>query len=151
QRSRRVRAGSRNLPPDQSVVMPGPEEHGIRGPPPSQRRGHISMNKRVFTALGVALSMSGSAALAEAPQAGPASAAPEAAPQAAAAAPSEGGGTLAELPIVRATLDNGLRVVMSPDRTIPTVGVAVYYDVGSRNEVRGRSGFAHLFEHMMFQ
>jgi predicted Zn-dependent peptidase len=40
---------------------------------------------------------------------------------------------------------------MSPDRTIPTVAVAVYYDVGSRNEVRGRSGFAHLFEHMMFQ
>ncbi|MDB4976802.1 MAG: putative zinc protease, partial [Myxococcaceae bacterium] len=44
-----------------------------------------------------------------------------------------------------------LRVVMSPDRTIPTVGIAVYYDVGSRNEVKGRSGFAHLFEHMMFQ
>jgi len=38
-----------------------------------------------------------------------------------------------------------------PDRTIPTVGIAVYYDVGSRNEVKGRSGFAHLFEHMMFQ
>lgn len=52
---------------------------------------------------------------------------------------------------MRATLKNGLRVVMSPDRTIPTVGIAVYYDVGSRNEVRGRSGFAHLFEHMMFQ
>jgi predicted Zn-dependent peptidase len=48
-------------------------------------------------------------------------------------------------------LENGLRVVMSSDRTIPTVAVAVYYDVGSRNEVRGRSGFAHLFEHMMFQ
>jgi predicted Zn-dependent peptidase len=42
-------------------------------------------------------------------------------------------------------------VVLSPDRTIPTVGIAVYYDVGSRNEVSGRSGFAHLFEHMMFQ
>ena len=40
---------------------------------------------------------------------------------------------------------------MSPDRAVPTVGIAVYYDVGSRNEVRGRSGFAHLFEHMMFQ
>ncbi|MBW2460286.1 MAG: insulinase family protein [Deltaproteobacteria bacterium] len=60
-------------------------------------------------------------------------------------------GPLASLPIVNATLDNGLRVVMSPDRTIPTVAVAVYYDVGSRNEVRGKSGFAHLFEHMMFQ
>ena len=59
--------------------------------------------------------------------------------------------SLESLPIVRATLKNGLRVVMTPDRTIPTVGIAVYYDVGSRNEVRGRSGFAHLFEHMMFQ
>ncbi len=59
--------------------------------------------------------------------------------------------TLAALPIERFTLPNGLRVVLSPDRTIPTVGIAVYYDVGSRNEVAGRSGFAHLFEHMMFQ
>ncbi len=58
---------------------------------------------------------------------------------------------LATLPIERHVLENGLRVVLSPDRTIPTVGIAVYYDVGSRNEVQGRSGFAHLFEHMMFQ
>ncbi|GAB5547459.1 MAG: pitrilysin family protein [Sandaracinaceae bacterium] len=58
---------------------------------------------------------------------------------------------LASLPIQRERLDNGLRVVMSPDRTVPTVAVSVYYDVGSRNEERGRSGFAHLFEHMMFQ
>jgi zinc protease len=48
-------------------------------------------------------------------------------------------------------LDNGLRVVMSEDHTAPVVAVTVYYDVGSRNEVRGRTGFAHLFEHMMFQ
>lgn len=48
-------------------------------------------------------------------------------------------------------LDNGLRVVLAPDSSAPTVGIAVYYDVGSRNEVVGRSGFAHLFEHMMFQ
>jgi len=60
-------------------------------------------------------------------------------------------GQLASLPIERHQLANGLRVVLSPDRTIPTVAVALYYDVGSRNEVRGRSGFAHLFEHMMFQ
>jgi len=66
-------------------------------------------------------------------------------------ASAEEGGPLAQLPILRRELDNGLRVVMSPDRTVPTVAVAVYYDVGSRNEVRGRSGFAHLFEHMMFQ
>ncbi|HKG98374.1 MAG TPA: pitrilysin family protein, partial [Pyrinomonadaceae bacterium] len=41
--------------------------------------------------------------------------------------------------------------MLSPDRTIPVVSVAVYYDVGSRNEKEGRTGFAHLFEHMMFQ
>jgi len=68
-----------------------------------------------------------------------------------AAATKGASSSLSALPVVRATLKNGLRVVMSPDRTIPTVGIAVYYDVGSRNEVRGRSGFAHLFEHMMFQ
>ncbi len=49
------------------------------------------------------------------------------------------------------TLSNGLRVILSPDRSIPVVSVAVYYDVGSRNEIEGRTGFAHLFEHMMFQ
>ncbi|MEM9074147.1 MAG: pitrilysin family protein [Myxococcota bacterium] len=59
--------------------------------------------------------------------------------------------SLAGLPIERHTLDNGLRIVLSPDRTVPTVAIAVYYDVGSRNEEVGRSGFAHLFEHMMFQ
>jgi predicted Zn-dependent peptidase len=48
-------------------------------------------------------------------------------------------------------LDNGLRVVMSEDHAAPVVAVAIYYDVGSRDEARGRSGFAHLFEHMMFQ
>ena len=58
---------------------------------------------------------------------------------------------LSNLQVSRATLDNGLRVVMNQDHTVPTVAVSVYYDVGSRNEVKGRSGFAHLFEHMMFQ
>ncbi len=56
-----------------------------------------------------------------------------------------------ELPITKLTLDNGLRVVMNVDHTSPTVAVAVVYDVGSRDEEKGRSGFAHLFEHMMFQ
>jgi predicted Zn-dependent peptidase len=54
-------------------------------------------------------------------------------------------------PIEEFTLANGLRVVFSPDRAMPVVSVAVYYDVGSRNEREGRTGFAHLFEHMMFQ
>jgi predicted Zn-dependent peptidase len=48
-------------------------------------------------------------------------------------------------------LDNGLRVALVPERSAPTVAVALSYDVGSRNEVRGRTGFAHLFEHLMFQ
>lgn len=54
-------------------------------------------------------------------------------------------------PLEEFTLDNGLRVVLSQDHSIPVVSVAVYYDVGSRNEKEGRTGFAHLFEHMMFQ
>lgn len=53
-------------------------------------------------------------------------------------------------PVERFTLDNGLRVVVSPDHQAPVVGVAVVYDVGVRAERPGRSGFAHLFEHLMF-
>src|SRR6476659_11003285 len=48
-------------------------------------------------------------------------------------------------------LSNGLRVVLNNDEAVPVVSVAVYYNVGSRNERPGRTGFAHLFEHMMFQ
>ncbi|CAN5665587.1 pitrilysin family protein [soil metagenome] len=48
-------------------------------------------------------------------------------------------------------LDNGLRVVLSRDTSAPVVAVNLWYDVGSRNERPGRTGFAHLFEHMMFQ
>jgi zinc protease len=54
-------------------------------------------------------------------------------------------------PIEEYKLANGLRVVLSQDHAVPVVSVAVYYDVGSRNEKEGRTGFAHLFEHMMFQ
>ena len=54
-------------------------------------------------------------------------------------------------PIERFTLANGLRVVLTPDRSAPVVGVAVVYDVGIRSEPEGRTGFAHLFEHLMFQ
>ena len=49
------------------------------------------------------------------------------------------------------TLDNGLRVLLAPDRSAPVVGVGVLYDVGMRSEPVGRTGFAHLFEHLMFQ
>jgi len=48
-------------------------------------------------------------------------------------------------------LSNGLRVVIAPDSTAPVVTVGVYYKIGFRLEPQGRSGFAHLFEHMMFQ
>ncbi|MEH1123514.1 M16 family metallopeptidase [Micromonospora sp. CPCC 206061] len=54
-------------------------------------------------------------------------------------------------PVERRTLDNGLRVVLAPDRSAPVIGVAVVYDVGIRSEPEGRTGFAHLFEHLMFQ
>jgi len=53
--------------------------------------------------------------------------------------------------VERATLGNGLRVVVAPDSSSPVVAVAVYYDVGIRSEPEGRTGFAHLFEHLMFQ
>jgi len=48
-------------------------------------------------------------------------------------------------------LSNGLRVIIGVDRTAPVFGIAVTYNVGSRNERPSRTGFAHLFEHMMFQ
>jgi predicted Zn-dependent peptidase len=53
--------------------------------------------------------------------------------------------------IQRRSLANGLRVVLVPEPSSPTVAVAVTYGVGSRDEVAGKSGFAHLFEHMMFE
>ncbi len=49
------------------------------------------------------------------------------------------------------TLANGLRVVISEDRSAPVFSLLVHYDVGSRDERKGRTGFAHLFEHMMFK
>lgn len=57
----------------------------------------------------------------------------------------------AEVPVVYYKLDNGLKVVLSQDKTAPIITVGVYYHIGFRNEPRNRTGFAHLFEHMMFQ
>jgi zinc protease len=56
-----------------------------------------------------------------------------------------------QIPVESTTLANGLRVVISSDRGAPVATVGVYYHIGFRLEPRGRSGFAHLFEHMMFQ
>jgi zinc protease len=49
------------------------------------------------------------------------------------------------------TLPNGLQVILHVDRATPVVAVNLWYHVGSKNEKRGKTGFAHLFEHMMFQ
>lgn len=55
------------------------------------------------------------------------------------------------IPIETERLPNGLRIVLSPDRSVPIVAVNLWYHVGSANERPGRTGFAHLFEHMLFQ
>lgn len=54
------------------------------------------------------------------------------------------------IPFETYTLANGLTVILSPDHSVPTVAVNISYHVGSKNEVPGRTGFAHLFEHIMF-
>ena len=61
------------------------------------------------------------------------------------------GGELVTLESREHVLDNGLRVVLASDHGTPVVAVNLWYAVGSRNEPPGRTGFAHLFEHMMFQ
>lgn len=55
-----------------------------------------------------------------------------------------------ELPYEQFTLDNGLRVVVHEDRKAPLVAVSIWYHVGSKDEPEGKTGFAHLFEHIMF-
>jgi zinc protease len=86
--------------------------------------------------------------LALAPLAPRAEAPPRPAPTAAASAPVKGGGML---PFETWKLANGLTVIVHEDRSNPIVGVHVEYDVGSKDEKPGRTGFAHLFEHLMFQ
>lgn len=71
---------------------------------------------------------------------------PAAASHASAAAPHE-----ADIPFERFTLPNGLRVIVHTDRKAPIVAVHVWYQVGSGDEPAGRTGFAHLFEHLMFR
>ncbi len=55
-----------------------------------------------------------------------------------------------DIPYQQFTLSNGLRVVVHTDRKAPVVAVSIWYDVGSKHEPRGKTGFAHLFEHLMF-
>ncbi len=56
-----------------------------------------------------------------------------------------------DLKVEKYTLPNGLEVILHQDHDVPVVGVNLWYKVGSKNEQKGRTGFAHLFEHMMFQ
>jgi predicted Zn-dependent peptidase len=63
----------------------------------------------------------------------------------------KGSGGAGQISYEEHTLDNGLRVILSEDHSVPVVAVNVWYHVGSANEEKGRSGFAHMFEHMMFE
>ena len=65
-------------------------------------------------------------------------------------APAADAGTQALVPYEEFTLPNGLRVIVHTDRKAPVVAVNLWYHVGSKDEPDGRSGFAHLFEHLMF-
>jgi zinc protease len=58
--------------------------------------------------------------------------------------------TTIKIPLETYTLPNGLTVILAADHSTPTVAVAMWYHVGSKNETPGRTGFAHLFEHVMF-
>ena len=56
-----------------------------------------------------------------------------------------------DVPITQFKLDNGLNVILHEDHSLPTVSVNVWYHVGSGSEKPGRTGFAHLFEHILFE
>jgi zinc protease len=67
------------------------------------------------------------------------------------AAPAPAQEARIEVPYTRFTLSNGLTVLLHEDHAIPMVSVNVWYHVGSGREIPGRTGFAHLFEHIMFE
>ncbi|QNA85638.1 insulinase family protein [Sphingomonas sp. So64.6b] len=100
------------------------------------------MSPRILALSGVAL-----IALAS-----PAFAAPAAAPAVQAAKPAPVADLVkqVDIPYEEFTLKNGLRVIVHTDRKAPVVAVSVWYDVGSKHEPKGKTGFAHLFEHLMF-
>src|SRR5215208_4385026 len=77
--------------------------------------------------------------------------APPAPPPAVATPPVTGAPKTPDIPFEQFKLANGLNVILSEDHTAPIVAVDVHYDVGSKDEKPGRTGFAHLFEHLMFQ
>ena len=75
------------------------------------------------------------------------------APKAQAAAPVAKSGKIPipDIPYTKFVLDNGLTVLVHEDHKVPIVAVNTWYHVGSKNEKPGKTGFAHLFEHMMFE
>src|SRR6478609_6829164 len=73
---------------------------------------------------------------------------PAGAPVGTSASPSN---DLPQIPFEKYMLPNGLEVILHEDHRTPEVAVDVWYKVGSRDEAPGHTGFAHLFEHMMFQ
>jgi predicted Zn-dependent peptidase len=101
-----------------------------------------------LSALALALAAPFSPSLAETAAPKPAPAAAPAAPQ----APADLSTLVSQvnIPYEQFQLENGLTVIVHEDRKSPIVGVTVYYRVGSKSEPRGRTGFAHLFEHLMF-
>src|SRR6266545_3703914 len=66
------------------------------------------------------------------------------------ATPQPAAGPRLEVPFTQFTLPNGLHVILHEDHTVPLLTVNVWYEVGSAREKTGRTGFAHLFEHLMF-
>src|SRR2546423_8343269 len=110
--------------------------------PPPQRRFQMRIKRLFVFLLAVSLSMP-IAALAQRRRKPAAKTAP-------ASAPAENA-VLPPIKFTEFTLQNGLRVILHEDHSTPIVAVNIWYHVGSKNEVPGRTGFAHLFEHMMFQ
>ncbi|WP_437578847.1 M16 family metallopeptidase [Sorangium sp. So ce887] len=120
----------------------------MRANHPSERRrlrALSSLSSALVAALGLTLP-----AYAAPPAAAPPAAAPPAAAPPAASAPAATSVSVM-IPVEKYTLQNGLEVILHEDRRTPVVAVNVWYHVGSKDEPRGKNGFAHLFEHIMFQ
>ena len=101
------------------------------------------MFARIAIALATTTALASGAAL-------PTAQAQTAAPAPAKAAPLSELVTAIDIPYEEFTLANGLRVIVHTDRKAPIVGTSIWYDVGSKHEPKGKTGFAHLFEHLMF-
>ena len=115
-----------------------------------QRWRRVRAGRRTLGSLILAAVVAGGAAAT--PQARSASpAAPAAASPAVGAPASSAGSPLPELKVEKYVLANGLEVILHEDHRVPQVVVDIWYKVGSKDEERGRTGFAHLFEHVMFQ